>query len=191
MSDRPERPLDLRIPAAALVVVRAQLGDRAALNALLGALQQPLWHQVRAITRDDDVAGDVLQESLLAIARKLPALRDPRWIRAWATRIAVRAALRHTSRSLRRPDQRAADDLLDAQAAPSEEPHFEPELIAAVPALVAALPPACQAVIRLRYLDELSVTEIAQALEIAEGTVKSRLAYGLARLRGLAAPLPR
>lgn len=76
--------------------------------------------------------------------------------------------------------------MLTSAPALTEESPFEPELVAAVASLVGTLPPACRVVVRLRYLEELSVPEIAEALEIAEGTVKSRLAYGLARLRALA-----
>lgn len=188
---RADAPLDLRTPAAALVVVRAQLGDRAALNDVLCALEGPLWSHIRLLVRDDDLARDVLQEVMLTIARKLGTLRDPRWLRAWAVRAATRHAVRQAARAKRRVDQPTNDDLLDAVPAPVNEPLFEPELIAAVPGLVAALPPACQTVVRLRYLDEMSVAEIAEALEIPEGTVKSRLMYGLTRLRELAVTLPR
>ena len=190
-TSRTEPPLELRSPATALVVVRAQLGDRGALDRVLGALQALLVSHVRALMRDDDAANDVLQVVLLTIARKLPALRDPRWLRAWAIRIATREARRHASRASRRIDQPTDEETLASVPVPQEEPRFEPELLAAVPRLVAALPPAAQLVVRLRYLEELSIPEIAEALEIPEGTVKSRLMYGLTRLRTLAADLPR
>ncbi len=179
---RAKPPLDLRSPAAALVVVRAQLGDRMALDDLLRALEAPLWSQVRLVVRDDDLASDVLQDAMLTIARKLTALRDPRWLRAWAVRIAVRQAARAASRVGRHIHQ-PIDDLHDTLAAPVSEPAFDRELIDKVARLVSTLPVATQAVVRLRYLDGMSVVEIAEALEIPQGTVKSRLAYGLARLR--------
>ena len=64
-----------------------------------------------------------------------------------------------------------------------EEPTFDPALIELVPELVAALPPASRIVVRMRYLEEMSIGEIAEALEIPHGTVKSRLMYGIERLR--------
>lgn len=182
---RAESSLDLRSPQAALVVVRAQLGDRAALERVLAALQEPLIAHIRALVRDDDLAGDVLQHVLLTVARKLDALRDPRWLRAWALRIATREGVRQAARAARQVDRSVDDEVLAALPAPIDEPLFDPELIEAVPRLVASLPPACQVVVRLRYLEELSVPEIAEALEIPEGTVKSRLAYGLSRIREL------
>ena len=50
-------------------------------------------------------------------------------------------------------------------------------------AWVDELPPGSRAVIVLHYLEEMSLDEVAAVLEISPGTVKSRLAYGLARLR--------
>ena len=52
-----------------------------------------------------------------------------------------------------------------------------------LPDWVVDLPPASRAVIVLQYLEEMSLEEVAAVLEISPGTVKSRLAYGLARLR--------
>lgn len=45
------------------------------------------------------------------------------------------------------------------------------------------LPSDCGTVVRLRYLEELTLLEVAEALEIPVGTVKSRLNYGLTLLR--------
>lgn len=47
------------------------------------------------------------------------------------------------------------------------------------------LPPGSRIVLRLHYLDGLTLLEIAEALELPVGTVKSRLAYGLAKLRAM------
>ena len=50
---------------------------------------------------------------------------------------------------------------------------------------LAELPPAAQIVLRLHFLEDMKLTEISEALEVPLGTVKSRLAYGLGRLREL------
>jgi RNA polymerase sigma-70 factor (ECF subfamily) len=57
------------------------------------------------------------------------------------------------------------------------------ELLAELPGRVAALPAAAQIVLRMHYLQSLTQQEVAEALEIPIGTVKSRIAYGLNRLR--------
>lgn len=169
--------------ALALLVARAQTGDLAALDRLLRERQRPLYRHIRGIVADSDLALDILQEVMLLVARRLPSLRDPRWFRAWAYRIATREAVRrsrnHRWRSALHENEEAADlpgaGPLEPQTLTREE--LEQRL--------ASLPPASETVLRMHYLDELSFVEIAEALEIPVGTVKSRTAYGLAALRRL------
>lgn len=165
-----------------LLIACAQSGDLGALDRLLRLLQEPLYRHVLAIVRDHDVAMDTLQDSLFTISRKLRMLRDPKLFRAWAYRIATRGAI-HRSRSEKRWNEALRDEDLAGIAASEMDERFEPELLAALPSLVDALSPASQVVLRMHYLDGLTHFEIAEALELAVGTVKSRLAYGLARLR--------
>jgi len=178
MSGQP--PAD-RSPAA--LAARAQLGDRESLEELLRRLQSPLHVHIRTITGDDDLAADALQETLLIICRRLGTVRQVEWIRAWAYRVATREALRAIRRSGRDRDVR----LDDAPPLPDESGDTagleDEELLERLPAKLAALPPAARIVVRLRYLESLSQMEIAEALEIPIGTVKSRLAYGLEYLR--------
>jgi RNA polymerase sigma-70 factor (ECF subfamily) len=167
------------LPALA---ARAQLGERAALEALLGALQQPLLAHVRMILRDDDRAADVLQETLILVARRLHTLTEPRWVRAWAYRIATREAVRAARRS-HRDALVSVDELAEVAAPEPDGATIDPELVLELPERLAAVPPAAQSVLRLFYLEALTLPEISAALEIPLGTVKSRLAYGLNTLR--------
>jgi RNA polymerase sigma-70 factor (ECF subfamily) len=70
-----------------------------------------------------------------------------------------------------------ADTIADGAAIEDEA------LLAALPGQLAALPMAAQVALRMHYLQALTQQEIAEALEIPLGTVKSRLAYGLMWLR--------
>jgi RNA polymerase sigma-70 factor (ECF subfamily) len=119
---------------------------------------------------------------LYTIARKLPSLRDPRWFRAWAYRIATRHAVRRAKRD-RFWETAARDEELFAIEADEPAPPIDEETRHELDRAITALPPASQLVIRMHYLDELSLPEIAEALEIPLGTVKSRVAYGLSSLR--------
>jgi len=165
-----------------VLIARSQSGDLNALDRLLRLIQEPLYRHVLAIVREPDIAKDALQDSLFTISRKLKTLRDPQWFRAWCYRIATRSAIR-TSRSEKRWDEALREDDLAGMVATEAEERFEPELVAALPSLIDSLSPASQIVLRMHYLDGLTHLEIAEALELAVGTVKSRLAYGLARLR--------
>jgi RNA polymerase sigma-70 factor (ECF subfamily) len=123
----------------------------------------------------------VLQDVLLAICRGLGRLSDPRLFRAWSFRIATRAALRATRRE--RSRETVTLDSVPELPGATVEPTFDAELVAALPAHVAELPTACGIVVRLRYLEELTSSEVAEALDLPLGTVKSRAAYGVALLR--------
>jgi RNA polymerase sigma-70 factor (ECF subfamily) len=171
-------------PASLLpsLAARAQLGDRSALEQLLRALEQPLLAHVRTIVRDHDVADDVLQETLLRVSRKLGSLRALEWIRAWAYRIATREAVR-AARAERDPRREAVDDQHDFPASEAESAVIAEELLDEMPARLDELPRNAQLVLRMRYLEEMSQQEIAEALEIPIGTVKSRINYGLSALR--------
>ena len=174
------------LPARAeltLLVARAQAGDREALDRLLRDHQAALYRHVRAIVRDGDAALDALQNSLLLIARRLAGLRDPRWFKAWAYRIATREAVRLAKREQRIRDLAEEATLAEPPDAYISEPAFDVSELRACADRVDDLPPACQIVVRLHYGEEMSLVEVAEALEIPIGTVKSRLAYGLARLR--------
>ena len=77
----------------------------------------------------------------------------------------------------------ALDDIPELATQTDGDPPFDAELIDALPALVSELPLACGIVVRLRYLEELTLAEVAEALDVPVGTVKSRAAYGVALLR--------
>jgi RNA polymerase sigma-70 factor (ECF subfamily) len=73
-------------------------------------------------------------------------------------------------------DQFAREDVVAPELSPPAE--LVPELLNS-----GALSPASRAVLALHFQEELSLPEVAAILEIPLGTVKSRLAYGLAALR--------
>jgi len=164
------------------LAARAQLGDREALATLLRSLEVPLLDHVRTIVNDQDVADDVLQETLLRISRNLGSLREPEWVRAWAYRIATRQAI-GTARAERNQRREAIDDWNDLPAPDEEDAVAAEDQLNDLLAHLDELPRRAQLVLRMRYLQELSQQEIAEALEVPLGTVKSRIAYGLAGLR--------
>jgi len=171
-------------------VLRAQVGDRAALDALLAAVQEPLYRCVLGLLGDATLAEDVLQEVFLRVYRKLRWLRDPGLFRPWCYRIATREAFRRLRRERRWSEQVRDPAVLDAVEAPPAAEPAEPGLLARLPGLLPRLSPASRAVLTLHYLEGLSLEEVAEVLGLAAGTVKSRLAYGLAGLRRLLAELP-
>ena len=174
-------PLERSLPALAAF---AQLGDRDALEELLRRLQHPLSEHIQGIVRDDDLAADVLQDTLIIICRRLGSVREPEWVRAWAYRVATREAVRSAKR-MRRDRGNPLDDIAEMAEPPVEasSAFADEKLLAELPARLASLPLGAQVVLRLHYLQSLTQQEVAEALAIPLGTVKSRLAYGLSFLR--------
>ncbi len=165
------------------LVLKAQAGDREALDALLTRMQGPLFRYLRAVLGDATLAEDVLQEVLFTIYRKLDWLRDPALFEPWAFRIASRAAFRKLKKTRRLHEEPLPPDL-PAEVVPDEH---EP-LLEALPAHIDALSPASRAVLTLHYTQSMTLSDIAEVLGISIGTVKSRLAYGLRCLRAAIKP---
>jgi RNA polymerase sigma-70 factor (ECF subfamily) len=166
---------------AAWLVLRAQAGDRAALEALLSHADALLRPFATLMLRDADAADDVLQEVLLLVYRRLGTLREPRAFAAWARRTAGREIFR--ALRVRRAYESTHDELPPDIAAEADPPPAGSELLARLPRLLEHVSPASRAVLALHYLDGLTIDEIAAVLELPSGTVKSRLAYGLTLLR--------
>ena len=163
-------------------VLQAQSGSHEALNELFKSVQESLFRYIVSLVRDQHLAEDILQEVFIRIYRKLRWLREPAAFRAWTYQIASREAFRYLNRERRWSEQ--VRDETTLAALPANEPReFPRELIASLPQLVGSLSPASRAVVVLFYLHELSLVETAAVLDIPLGTAKSRLAYGLEKLR--------
>ena len=102
-------------------VLRAQCGDRDALELVLRAVQPPLRRYISGLVGADD-ADDILQDVLLIVSRKLYWLEQPDLCRAWAFRIASRAAFRHMKKARRWLTREDDDALLEDLPAPDPAP---------------------------------------------------------------------
>ena len=105
----------------AWLVVRAQSGDRPALETLLDGVQRPLYRYVLRLIGDASSADDVLQETLMRIYRKLRWLDDPALFRPWAYRIASRETFRFLARQQQSQARHADDTQLEATPDPGAD----------------------------------------------------------------------
>ena len=160
-------------------VLRAQCDDREAVELLLRSIQPALSRYVRAIVGARH-AEDVTQEVMVTIYRRIGALLHPNLLRPGMYRIASRVAFRYLKKERRWPDHLRDDDALGDLAASDLT-----DLARDVDQLLAdqRVSPASRAVLALHFKEGLTLPEVAAVLDIPIGTVKSRLAYGLATLR--------
>lgn len=131
-------------------------------------------------------AEDLVQETLLRVARRWPRVRRMEQPVAYARRILVNLAIDDTKRRSRRRRELESPDgaPLIAHADEAAARVFGAlEARAELLGVLAVLPPRQRAVLVLRYFEDLSEVQIAQALNCSVGTVKSTASRGLVRLR--------
>jgi RNA polymerase sigma factor (sigma-70 family) len=163
-------------PATVLLARRANAGDVAALNELLGELRPLVVRATRLIVGSGSwAAEDAAQEALLDISGAIGGLREPASVKAWALRIATRRALKVARRErLLRPRRGAVEELEAPAPAQGRE--------AALKNAFDRLPPRMRATAVLRLHAGLSVEETATALGCSVGAVKSNLHAARERL---------
>lgn len=163
-----------------LVVLLAQQGDRAALSRLIDVYDRRLLYFIRRIVGDDE-ALDVLQSVWLAVHRKLRGLKSADAFRVWLYRIAHDRAITQLRRKVRTP--LAVDDLTFVPSAVDESAGDDFDNAELVHRALGDLSVDHRRVLTLRFLEEMSIDEIAQVIEEPAGTVKSRLHYAKRALR--------
>jgi RNA polymerase sigma factor (sigma-70 family) len=160
-------------------VLRAQCGDRDALETLLRSTQMRLRQYLCGLVGAQQT-DDVLQDALIVICQDVRGLRVPELFWAWAFRIASRLAFRHLQQERNRHEETLDSGSIEQLLAIAPKP---PELVLENLLQSTAIPPASKAVFALHFGQELSLAEVAVALDIPMGTVKSRLVAGLSALR--------
>lgn len=129
-------------------------------------------------------AEDLVQECLLTVARRWPRVRRMEHPYAYARRILVNLALRSGPARTRRRhelggEMNGREPADDGAARALEDVAVRAELLVAL----GRLPPRQRAVLVLRYLEDLSEAQVAEALGCSVGTVKSSASRGLTRLQ--------
>ena len=167
------------------LVQRCQAGEREPFRLLVERYGDVVFGTAVLMTHDRPLAEDMTQEAFLHAWRGIRGFRLGSPFRPWLLRILVNRITSHRRRRVFN-----LVPLPWGERAPAPNPG--PELVvernekhAEVRSAIARLPEEQQRVLVLRYDAELTVPGIAQAMGLAEGTVKSRLHRALARLREL------
>ncbi|MBB6173574.1 RNA polymerase sigma-70 factor (ECF subfamily) [Nocardiopsis mwathae] len=143
----------------------------------------PLLRNVRQLTGGDQQwAEDVVQETVLRAWRHAPRLqREPHSLWAWLMTVARRIVIDDRRQRGIRPQEVVADRIdTDPPVPDGSEPTLSAMVVLEA---LRGLARHHREVLAHVYLRDLSVNETAETLGIPEGTVKSRMHYGLRRLR--------
>jgi len=172
-------------PASPLAILtqRMAAGDEAAFAEWHGIYATRLFRYVLVLQRgDEDSAGDVLQETLVRVARHIRSFDEERAFWDWLAKLARSAAADHgrkRSRYLR------FLDLFRAQPPAPVPPELE-TLADALETALAQLPEADAALLRAKYHEDLSQRDLAARLAISEEALESRMRRAHAALRARA-----
>lgn len=154
------------------LVARAQRGDRDAFTALVEDRLPRLYGVAGLITGSRTAAEDAVQEALLKAWRDLPRLRDAERFDAWLRRLLVNAAHDQGRRQRRR---RPETPLLDTHHGTTEDAANQVVDRDELDGAFQRLSERERTVIVLRHYLGLSTAEAAAAMEMREGTLKSKL----------------
>lgn len=167
----------------AYLAASARTGDRQALNRLVERWQPKLLGHAYRLTGEVDLAADMAQEAWIEVVRGIARLDDAAAFPAWAMRIVTRRCARAIRRRQR---QRAGHAALGREPGATAQFPDRAEAradLAALQQAMSRLPGQQRAALGLFYLEDMSVAEVAVALEVPVGTVKTRLMHARRKLR--------
>lgn len=159
----------------AMAVQQAARGDADAFMTLVHRYRAPLIAYIHGKTRVRDEAEDIAQDVFCRAWEHLPRLREPAAFAGWLFRIAGNAVIARS----RRPAHASLE--IDPVHPTSGEPSLNSSVD--VHTAVGKLAEEYRTVVCLRHFTGMSNDEIARVLDIAPGTVRSRLSRAYARLR--------
>ncbi len=169
-------------------IVAALEGDPGAWRALVEGTGGFLLGLARRMLRDSVEAEDVVQDIYLRVQRHLGKYDPTRPFAPWLRRLAVNHVLNHLRSRKRHTSLDARAEATGAEPVDGRTPSppanaGATERRAAVRAAIGGLPEDYRAAVTLRYLGERSVKEVADLLDIPEGTAKIRLFRARALLK--------
>ena len=156
-----------------MLILRCQMGDKDALAGLIERYQRPLRYFISRLLDDAQTSEDILQETWLAVIKRIHGLKKPEAFATWLYRIA-RNKVYHQLRK-----KKIWSELNENIPAPdqTEEDVVSLEDAAKVHRCLKELRPEHKGVLMLRFLGQMSYQQMAEVLDCNLGTVKSRVYY--------------
>jgi RNA polymerase sigma-70 factor (ECF subfamily) len=179
----------------ASLVKACQEGDQAAFNLLVWRWEKPLFNFTYKYVGDAQLAQDLVQETFVRVLRSIHGYQHRGAFSTWLYRIAVNLCRDHFRRkkvpmvslhdyfTTPSGDKVYVKDQLADETARSDEALAAARREELVRRLLAGLPEEHRTVILMKENQGLKFREIAEVLEIPEGTVKARLYRGLRTMR--------
>ncbi len=167
---------------------KAKAGDVESFEILIQAVRQKAYQIALSYLKNQEDAEDALQDSLLKIYRGLSRFQETSRFSTWVYRVVVNTCLDHIKKNKRQKDRILsfsgedreenpfdAVSMLRDESAEPERHMLQKEKTQIILACLERIAPSLREVVVLRDVQGFSYGEIAQILDISEGTVKSRL----------------
>ena len=169
-----------------MLIKLAKKGDTNAFEQIVKLYEKAVYNSALYVTKNREDALDVSQEVFIKLWRSLPTYRGEASLKTWVATITknctidyVRARNQRQSASLTDSESEEQLDVADPDISSDPQKSFErDERARAVRKAVASLDEPIRQTLILREFHGLSYAEIAAALQISEGTVKSRISRG-------------
>jgi RNA polymerase sigma-70 factor (ECF subfamily) len=180
----------IRATADSDLIARAAAGDGPAFHALVERHRAMVYRLAYQFAGNHHDAEDIAQEVFVKVYRSLERFRYDAQVTSWLYRIVMNACIDHKRRNAPAGWAPFTEDAEFKMAntpedAPGpEQQAYGGQLGAALTEEIARLPPGQRLVFTMRHHEGLKLAEIAEALGLAEGTVKRQLHAAVHRLRG-------
>jgi RNA polymerase sigma-70 factor (ECF subfamily) len=174
-------------PDEELVLALRDEGDEMAYETLLKRYQRPVYGYIRRQVKDPGLAEELAQETFLRVYDKIQSCQEPASFKAWTLSIAANLCRNQFRRQQVRRGENP-DGQINGHAGPGPDPErsaIASQVARRIERALDQLTEPQREVFLLYQYTRLSYDEIAGALEVPVGTVKSRMNTALSRLRGL------
>ncbi|HVV51616.1 MAG TPA: sigma-70 family RNA polymerase sigma factor [Polyangia bacterium] len=183
-------------PSDERLLADARAGDRQALEVLLERHQEQVYRFSLKMCRDPEDAKDVLQDTLLAMARGVRDFRGASSVATWLYTIARSFCIKKRRRSKFAPEEERSLDSMTRETKKLADPaERADEALAgkqvedALERAIGELEPMYREVLLLRDVEGLTAPEVAEVLGLTSQAVKSRLHRARLSVRDRVAPL--
>ena len=163
-----------------LLVLQYRSGKKKALNLLVQKHHEKLCRHAYWYTGDAHASQDIVQDCWSIVIKKLHGLQDPNLFGSWVMRIVTRKSLDHVNK--RKKNRVNLNRYYKTVQIGSFDVTEKPE-IQKLRKAISMLKKDQQTVLRLFYIQDYTLKEISEILEISVGTVKSRLFHAREKLK--------
>lgn len=156
------------------LIKRSKKGDKEAFALLMDMHRQMLYNTALLVLHQEDDALDAIQDAILACWENLPTLRKDQYFKTWLVKI-----LLNKCRDIQRSQSHYAfvEELPESGGEPDWDTHMD------VGRAMGRLGDQDQLILSLFYYDDLNIRQIAEALSISEGAVRTRLTRSRERFK--------